>query len=164
MRLTLSWAALVPGGSGSMADPLFMVQPGLLGANGTWSGTITQMPLPGLEGWRSIHPKTLEALFPSLHGQIREHQRATPASLRQDMCLCASQISTVVMYSSRWFTCLLLSYYCNFWNTFCWLIMLHSIWAFCDYCDYPMIYTHLYSHSLNCEKQVFIQFINLTAV
>ncbi len=49
MRLTLSWAALVPGGSGSMADPLFMVQPGLLGANGTWSGTIAQMPLPGLE-------------------------------------------------------------------------------------------------------------------
>ncbi len=46
MRLTLSWAALVPRGSGSMADPLFMVQPGLLGANDTWSSTITQ----GLEG------------------------------------------------------------------------------------------------------------------
>lgn len=42
---------------------------------------LREMPLPGLEGWRSIHLKTFEAqvvpkLFPRLHGQIREHQRA----------------------------------------------------------------------------------------
>lgn len=80
MRLTLSWPALVPGGSGSMADPLFMVQPGLLGASDTWSSTITQ----GFEEDAPARPGGLE-VSPPKDPQTTGWAKAIPPDRSRNM-------------------------------------------------------------------------------
>lgn len=151
MRLTLSWAALVPGGSGSMADPLFMVQPGLLGASDTWNSTITQGfegDAPARAGGLEVNPPRRPANRRCAHDSIDRYgnmkvqmprefggRPCVYVPLKYRQCLGFRRVEITV------FTFLHLPYCFSFAVTIyikcflriSWFINLDSIWPFWDY-------------------------------